>query len=150
MKRLSLKYFAGFIDGEGTITIDKIVKKNKTNDYKSFKLSMGVTNTYLPIIDALHKQYGGYLIKLQTSPKNCKPYKKVIWEGLHAVELVKKLKPHLIIKQKQANLLIAYWKFRQVPHNNKRTLKYYTQELKFINKMRKLNRRGTYEVCRVS
>lgn len=138
---IDLKYLAGFIDGEGCITIDKLVRKNKTDNKKCFKLSMSVTNTYIKIIEEIHKQFGGYLIKLQ-APKGCKTYKKIIWEQSHAVKMVQKLLPYLKIKRKQAKLLIAYWNYRQKPHCNKRTESYYRNELKFINRMRKLNHRG--------
>jgi hypothetical protein len=141
MKKINLQYLAGFIDGEGCITIDKLTRKNKTNNKKCFKLSMSITNTYIKIIEEIHNQFGRYLIKLQ-EPKGCKKYKKVIWEQSHAVKMVKKLLPYLRLKRKQAKLLIAYWNYRQKPHCNKRTKSYYNNELKFINKMRILNKRG--------
>ena len=97
---MDLNYLAGFIDGEGSFGI----YKNKN----CFVFHLSIANTNLQILEKIQKEYGGKIHKTIKKGK----YKTIYylcWWGLEAVELSKKIKDKLEIKnnkQKFFHLLI--------------------------------------------
>ena len=55
---LDLRYVAGLFDGEGYVRINEWRKPNST--HVRFNIFMGINMTHRPIIEALHRQFGGY------------------------------------------------------------------------------------------
>lgn len=91
---MTLEYFAGIVDGEGTVCA-------KVSNYKYYYCHLQVVNTCKPLIDAIHKQFGG------TVNDHCsKPPRKPCWTwrltGKRAEELVKCLMPIFIVKTEDA------------------------------------------------
>ncbi|HEY9211094.1 MAG TPA: hypothetical protein VIO56_06750 [Methylotenera sp.] len=103
MKNLLLNaYFAGLIDGEGTIGV--------------YKFSSGITRPIIKVdmtcedtINALHSHFGGYkgLKKIEDKPNRKQQWH---WEVtfLKAVEVANLIFPYLITKKSNAIEVIAY------------------------------------------
>lgn len=74
-------WLAGFIDGEGCFTIDRIGKKNRTACY-ACRFSLRLRNDDSPIVDEIHRRTGlGQIVAkaLQTNPTwESKP--AVVWQ----------------------------------------------------------------------
>ena len=135
-------YIAGILDGEGCITLSK--KKDPT-----MKLGYGlrphimVTNTNKSLIKYLRDTtdlgiiYEGKL----TNPKHKPNFRWQLW-SLQAQSLLKEVLPYLLIKRKQAELLLEYidrCSGKKGGFLSASMLKY---QAKTCDKMRKLNKRG--------
>ena len=103
MKQMLLDaYFAGLIDGEGTVAV--FPYKNGTLRRSVIKVDMTCEKT----IRALHAHFGGYIgSKKIESLKNRKPQWR--WEVTFskAKEVAKRIRPYLITKANGADDVIA-------------------------------------------
>lgn len=102
-------YVAGFVDGEGCISI---VKRKPYRSCKSttYALSFMITNTNLNVLKYIQSLLGvGTIIKKDTTKypkwKSCYNY-QVCSE--QALEVLKVIEPHLVLKKEQAQLAIKY------------------------------------------
>lgn len=102
MKRLSWKYVAGLIDGEGCLDFQV--------GYKKFirpRVRVTLTTAGKDVIVLLHNNYGGHLYERKTTNPN--------WSNSYSWELcgykevcmfLRNIVNHLIIKKEQARLLL--------------------------------------------
>ena len=92
-----LAYAAGFIDGEGCLSVGK-----------TWKIAISCSNTDKPTIKWLHKNFGG---SYYSSKRKRKPNHRTMhtWQivSLNAYNFCKMIVPYLKIKTEQALLLIA-------------------------------------------
>ncbi len=104
MEKLHLAYIAGFLDGEGTVRINR--SHNKARGIR-YELQVCAVNTCPEPLFLLQKQFGGgvYLRKLLPRHKNI-----YCWTlGQRAgVNLLKQILPYLIIKKSRAELAIEF------------------------------------------
>lgn len=102
MKRLSWKYIAGLIDGEGCLDVQI------TNGlYVRPRVRIGMTKTSLFVLEILKANHGGYLSYRETN--NEKWEDSVSWElvGYSQVcSFLRNICNHLLIKQEQAKFLL--------------------------------------------
>jgi len=102
MKRLSWKYIAGLIDGEGCLDVQV------TNGiYVRPRIRIGMTKSSLFVLEMLKENHGGFLT--YRSSKNDKWEDSVCWElvGYSSVcSFLRNIVNHLLIKQEQARLLL--------------------------------------------
>lgn len=102
MKRLSWKYIAGLIDGEGCIDVQI------TNGlYVRPRVRIGMTKSSLFVLEMLKENHGGYLTYRETN--NDQWEDSVCWElvGYSQVcSFFRNIVDHLLIKQEQAKLLL--------------------------------------------
>lgn len=102
------EYLAGFIDGDGSISI---VSEKQVTPYYCPKVA--VYNTDFRIVENLRKEFGGNIII--KSPK--KSGHKIPYEwrlkGKSAFELLEKCHNFLVIKKSQANLCLALYDIRR-------------------------------------
>ena len=108
MKRLSWKYVAGLIDGEGCIDIQTVY--NKRLGYRnSFRprVRVAMAENAKFVLDMLHNSYGGYL--------GFREHKNPNWQNAYSWELVgysktisflRNIVNHLYIKKEQVRFLI--------------------------------------------
>ena len=103
---LSREYIAGLFDGEGSVTIG-CTKKSRTN--WAFVPHASLANNYKPILELLQKEFGGYIgpvggksrcWALNFTTKAAKDFLLVIL-------------PFLVIKKKQAEILVDFIETRQ-------------------------------------
>lgn len=97
-------YFAGLIDGEGCIGINKFRIKNH---YTYWRLRIQVTNTDSNICFWLKRELGGCV---STHHPHFPWSTRYVWAitGKKAGELLKKILPYLRIKKFQAELAIQF------------------------------------------
>jgi hypothetical protein len=102
MKRLSWKYIAGLIDGEGCLDVQV------TNGiYVRPRVRIGMTKSSLFVLEILKENHGGFLSYRETN--NEKWEDSVCWElvGYSQVcSFLRNIVNHLLIKQEQARLLL--------------------------------------------
>lgn len=103
--QFELAWLAGFIDGEGTITIE--------NRLPGGRLVVRVTNTHLASIEEVARIGGTRKEKwidqsfsLDGSPN--KPLFTVRWFGHRALELIKAVRPYLRTKAAQADVAAEF------------------------------------------
>lgn len=155
-KDLELAWIAGFMDGEGSITIKKYARyKGQSIRYQAYVCCNQATEDTTEAMKALlllQKHFGGSIYK-QSKSKDSKVREAHQWliVSSTAVDCVKQLLPYLIVKRKQAELLIQYGK----GINSKRGAKRLTDEIlqtryNYWYEMRKLNVRGTDHLQRLN
>ncbi len=94
-------YAAGIIDGEGCIQI--------TRSRRNLHLRVMVSNTNLEVLEWLQLNYGGSICAHKTYALT--PRKKIYdWTaaGPNATELLEKILPFLIIKEREARIAVQY------------------------------------------
>ena len=104
-----LAYLAGIIDGEGTLFIGNYGNKDKIRGTGFFQTIMAVTTTDRCLILWLYENFGGW--KSEYTPKqraeNCKgPVYSWKCTGDRLTHLCELIWPYLVIKQKQAAILL--------------------------------------------
>ena len=103
--RLSHEYLAGLFDGEGCITAGYWAADCRTPEGKA-RFRVLLTNTYLPILEMVRRQYGGHIFaEKQWNPKWATRY---AWSALAdvAARFLIDAEPYLIIKREQANAFL--------------------------------------------
>ena len=138
-----LIYWAGFIDGEGTL---KIIKRRAGKSGKSpqYIPYLAVANTKKEIIDLLKKEFGCGVIwhKKPFKPNHKHAYAWYI-STKKCVEILKQLLPYLYIKKPQAELILRFYEdagkrtvFGPVPTPKDILEKreYYYKQMKLLNK----------------
>ena len=158
LTEFELGFIIGLIDGEGTITInDKIRKqrfvwKNKPKnkkDYRQLIPHVSVCNTNLEIIEKVKETINcGYITVNKARPEhNQKEHYRFHLENLSDIEqLLNQISEKLIVKRKQAKILLEFCRLRldkMALHPNRIDLARYGDEEKLmVEEIRKLNKRG--------
>ena len=150
-KSLIYSWAAGFLDGEGTLTLNKFYRKDVRNDvWAAIQCGMAQSPENVKALSILKDLFGGYLAE------NKKAYtenqrKTCFWRitSQKANKCAKALLPYLIIKNKQAEIIIEYqesvkdkrW-HRGLPRGATmpKAIEDYRKGL--IEDIRKLNKRG--------
>ncbi|MBA7496092.1 hypothetical protein ES702_06690 [subsurface metagenome] len=104
MKKLTLEYIAGFVDGEGCFTIC-----TRGEDKYSPLFELG--NTNLHILQEIQK-YFSFNLKIQTLKRKNPKWKTFYILRSNTIDAVKSiahlLEPHLRIKKEQAQIIMQY------------------------------------------
>lgn len=98
---MDLRYLAGLFDGEGSIGI----YRQKATGYRK---TAGLTNTYKPILEVILQEFGGGLYPQRAATR----LHKATWgweiqNGPDIRIFLEKLRPFLIIKAEQADVMLA-------------------------------------------
>lgn len=110
---MPIEYLAGIVDGEGHFCRHK-AKNGRGASY--FRSRLIVSNTHLPLLEAIKETYGGFIRPVKVvSPISRKPiYHWIIGDG-KCEALARELRPHLIVKQEQVNRILDYEKQPRKP-----------------------------------
>lgn len=110
MKRLSWKYMAGLIDGEGCFDFQcHVDKRNKVERlYIVPRLRIGMTEVSKDLLETIHANYNGNLTLMVNDNPNWG--NKLTWQvqGKMMRPLLQNIVNHLILKKEQARLCI-WW-----------------------------------------
>lgn len=144
-----LAYFAGIIDGEGSILIARARYRYKNGGGPCYRVVFSLSNTNKELMDWICLKFGGKAYISKRIPGNKQSYTWMV-SNKRAATIIEMVRPYLIAKQKQANLLLE---FHATSHNSKgQLLPIEVQQLRqqMAERMARLNRRGTIQRLRLS
>jgi hypothetical protein len=103
-------YFAGAIDADGFISIQKTVRKNKSKTphiYYNAKIGLTTTNN-TAVLDMLKENFGGAVYSYKPSNPNHRPWS--VWQtsDKQARDVLMILRPYLMAKKRHAELVIDF------------------------------------------
>ena len=106
MKLNELAYFAGIVDGEGTIQI--ICQHNmKRGGPKYYTTGFYVSNSNMNLLYWIQTRFGGNITKArQNVGKNWKPVYRIQFYSSLSEKIIKSIMPFLVIKKQQAELFL--------------------------------------------
>lgn len=135
-------WVAGVIDSEGWLIFTKgFHKDGKGNTYSPV---LGISTTSKEFMFNFQKIIGGKgKIQIKTQNGNRKTqYRLVIKKQADLLEVLDEIKNYLIIKNKQAELLLKFLKSRLELGNFRKQMCYTEEELAAIKQVKKLNKKG--------
>lgn len=133
-KEINIDYLAGFIDGEGCLGISKR-KRRKPQHIPNYFPYLSITNTNLELITWLKKKLGGCvsIMKNKDNPNWKTSYGLYLDRG-GTYKILKLIKDKLILKCRQANIMLFFME-------NRKNLLSVDRERLYL-RMKKLNKRG--------
>ena len=115
-----LAWLAGFVDGEGSISIRKASAPSRIRT--SHQLFMSITNTNIECLRYIHTKYGGSLYHHDKSIRtNQKASMRWVVRGWEAIRMIELIRPFLKIKQLQADIALEYKKLMFTRYSVPRT-----------------------------
>lgn len=145
MRKQELGYLAGFIDGEGYIALTKRSVKSQGYGKEFFQPTIIVANTRPEVLRILQRHFGGSIMKKRLSLKSNKWKDCYRWDyrGSRISSMLRLIAPFLILKKKQANLVIRYCEV-YMPHILGKGTPVSLQRIRsrIYDKLRILNRKG--------
>ena len=115
MANLHLAWLAGFIDGEGTIGL-RTRQGRKGHKRTYWEPIVALCNTRQDILLLVQQEYGGSLWASDNAPSrpaHHKPCSQLRWTDAEALHLLEKIRPYLVLKDRQADLVIEFIRHRQ-------------------------------------
>lgn len=110
----STEWAAGFADGEACIHVAKQTYKCGRND--TYRLRVYITQNDLSVLEHFKNGlciHAGIFAVKRTQQHNRQCY-TLNYDGRHAMDLIKKLAPHLVRKRQEAAAAKAFWTQGQV------------------------------------
>lgn len=102
---LSKEYIAGFFDGEGHVSITWSSKGGK---YRNPKLCIKITNTHLPTLKEMRRQYGGCITANKKSHDHYLQCFVLNMTVEQSKIFLKDMLPFLFVKKRQAELALMF------------------------------------------
>ena len=142
IKEVTKAYIAGFIDGEGCISITKS-KRRQSSSY-CYALNVIISNTNWGVLRYIQKYYGGTIVQLETRPMWIDRY--ALRVGTHSShKLLKDLRKYFIVKNQQVGVALEFMKIKK-KYSGELGKKFSVAFLQLQEgcklKMDKLNKRG--------
>jgi len=97
-------YLAGIIDGEGYVTIQHRIERDK---YYAFRSVVVIGTKNWPLMLAIHKAYGGSFCV-----ERKRGLVRVRWCGAKVIPILEAVLPHLIVKRGLAELVLEFERLR--------------------------------------
>ncbi len=147
MKQEDLAWFAGFIDGEGTISINQHDKKRGP----FLQPRMTVSNTHIPTLRHFEKLLEelnlAFYVDWKTNPSNFgerKPLWRISFVGFKRLfQVLKLIVPYLVTKKGQGELTFQFLQSRLNGATDNGGYKSYTgEEIKLAQQVRELNKKS--------
>lgn len=129
-------WMAGFIDGEGCITVNSQIRKE--TGYRYFRPIFAIYNTCRKPLEIIQRYFGGKIGIVPAKGNKRKQY-LLRYSQVVARKLVKRVLPYLVVKKQVAEAMLAF------PSRNHQRIfdaKQFALQEKAILKIRKLNKRG--------
>ncbi len=145
---LSLEYLAGFIDGEGSLSLARRRHLGRSDEYS---IRVSIYNSQQSVLEEIHRQFGGIPSAVGSRKPRWKPSFALIWTNAAAAGLLRQVAPFLRVKSEHASILLKFHEHVQDGHRARdcqgRLLALTTHELEFRAKifvrLRELNARGS-------
>ena len=134
-------YLAAFLDGEGGIQLTRSQRPDR--EYVlALHPTVYFTNTDCTAIQLLRSWLGcGCVTRRREEPPHNDVYALSVTGTRNVLELLKTLRPYLIIKRRQADVLIEYCESR-LTHYRAGDRRFNSLELQLYSKLRRLNKKG--------
>jgi len=138
MKKTDLAYIAGIVDGEGTVGIARMRRKESKSWTYTLRVSVQMSAEF--IARWLQFSFGGRVYPRRWSGQNWKAQYQWVISGEEAGGFLKAILPYLRLKRAQAELV---FRFMEIKGKGQRANAFerYIQELHY-QEIKKLNRRG--------
>lgn len=145
---VSDEYLAGLLDGEGHISIMfKARSGARRGTGNQCYILVSLTMVDRQAIDAAAERFGGAVYHLKQESERWKRAYRWMATGARAEAVLKAVRPHLLVKQPQADLALE---FREVTLQGGRTTEARAaynatvlgRRLELLEEMRRLNKRG--------
>jgi hypothetical protein len=138
-----LAYMAGMVDGEGSISIHPTRGRVKGTMYDRFETSLHVYNSNVSVLDWIKARFGGFIYSVKRYNPREKP--GFSWKVGHATAslVLTNILPYLIIKRRQAEILIEYQSTRKRCGSNGVPIDVLTHREVLVSELRILNKRGS-------
>lgn len=103
---MEIAYAAGLFDGEGYVRIARWAKPRST--HVRWQVIAGLGMTYLPIMKAWHKQFGGTLYINDHSKRNPNHRAQYMWKtsSQEACTFLRQVLPFLVVKREESVLCL--------------------------------------------
>lgn len=134
-----IAYFAGIIDGEGSIIIAKqAIRKGRKNHTYSLRIS--VVNSNRILLEWVRDNFGGSIHPLINKKTGKAYYQWIVGQG-DTYNLLQKIKPYTVIKKDQVDLPIEFYKKTQHLLNTGKIIPIWLNNKKedFFQRMKKLH-----------
>ncbi len=143
ISELDLAYIAGFVDGEGCISISKSSSRGSRNT--TYGPNVDITNTNKEILLTIQKilRLGSLESQKRYSSKH-KPAWNLDFKAGEAKQLLLLIRPYLRLKKRQADLLLEFLETSQHRNQfNPLTVEEAALRDVMYEEMRELNKRGS-------
>ena len=145
-------WLAGIIDGEGSITIYNFIKtqqsgykdKNKICTYTAFVIGLSVSNNNKDVIDKIKRitNTNVSVSKISQGKYGNTNYRWKVSSRKDILRILKEVKPYLVAKKIQANLMIEFINIRNENGYSKKTEEQKDRMVFISEKLSLLNRLG--------
>jgi len=102
---ISVEYLAGFVDGEGSLSLARRRRPGRTPEYS---LRVCVYNSDIQILTRIETDWGGVMSAVGQRHKRWKPGYALIWTNVKAATLIQAIRPYLRIKSNHAAALLEF------------------------------------------
>lgn len=101
------QWLAGFIDGEGCITVSRPKRGSRRSHYTP---AVVITNTHLPTLMKIQNSFGGTLHQKGNATKNWNTGWALHWCGSNKVkQILEVVRPYLVTKADEAAFMLDVW-----------------------------------------
>ncbi len=104
--RISVRYLAGFIDGEGSLMITK--SRSRKTGYVQYRPRISVSNTNRGILEEICHQYGGSIHEVGRGKPSWKPAYMLVWTEGPIANVLPMFGLHLRLKRRQAAIQLEF------------------------------------------
>jgi LAGLIDADG DNA endonuclease family protein len=114
---VSAPYLAGFVDGEGSLMLARWEARRYPNPV--YRPRVSITNTDRRVLDAIQHCYGGILTSESRAKFGWNHSYQLVWTAGLVERIVKTIEPYLLIKHKQAEILLRYIRHKDEAHQGR-------------------------------
>lgn len=145
---VSVEYLAGFIDGEGSLSLSRIPRGQVSHEYC---VRVTIANTNKAILMEVQRDWGGTIHSMgEPRRPEWKPGFVLVWTNAAAARLLDRVGPHLWLKSQHVVVLLEFVEhLRSCPRRRDklgRLLSFSRQEVAiretFFMRLKRLNRKG--------
>lgn len=102
---ISVGYLAGFIDGEGSLSVNRIPRHERSTEYC---VRLRITNSNSGILKDIQSVHGGTLARSPDRNPRWKRGYVLTWTNAAATRIIETVSPHLRVKARQAKALLEF------------------------------------------
>lgn len=147
MSDIPLDYWAGFVDGEGSIGIGMHKRANRGCRYGieyAPQVSTCQSSKGAFLVEKMKERWGGYVNHRDRSKKNGAWKDTMEWSlrGPHCKVFLEEILPHLILKKRQAELVLEFFSLQGENGQNALYPDVKLHQMEIYNELRLLNHKG--------